>query len=201
MKDVIVLGAGSHTRSMLGLLDNCGYKSKFIVDINSSENTNEKINNISVVAKDFTDETSPRILSIGENSIRETYFLKETNIMSQNLIHSSAYLSPSVTLGYSNQVFMNVILNENVCIGDNNIINTGAIIEHETNIGSHNHISIGSVIAGRVKIGSRCLIGANSTVIDKVRICSDVIIGAGSVVIKDIEEAGTYVGNPLRRVK
>jgi acetyltransferase-like isoleucine patch superfamily enzyme len=46
-----------------------------------------------------------------------------------------------------------------------------------------------------------CLIGAGAVILDKLSICNNVIIGAGSVVIRDINDAGTYVGNPIRRIK
>lgn len=49
-------------------------------------------------------------------------------------------------------------------------------------------------------IGSRVSIGSNSSILP-VRICDDVVIGAGSVVTCDITEAGTYVGNPARRLR
>ena len=49
-------------------------------------------------------------------------------------------------------------------------------------------------------IGNNVLIGSNSTILP-VKITDDVVIGAGSVVVNDIEESGTYVGNPLRRIE
>jgi len=36
---------------------------------------------------------------------------------------------------------------------------------------------------------------------DKLSICDNTIVGAGSVVIRDINDPGTYVGNPARRIK
>ena len=48
-------------------------------------------------------------------------------------------------------------------------------------------------------IGNRVSIGSNSTLMP-VRIVDDVVIGAGSVVTKDIMVAGTYAGNPARRL-
>ncbi len=48
-------------------------------------------------------------------------------------------------------------------------------------------------------IGNRVSIGTNATIMP-VKICDDVVIGAGSVVTKDITEAGTYAGNPARRM-
>jgi acetyltransferase-like isoleucine patch superfamily enzyme len=46
-----------------------------------------------------------------------------------------------------------------------------------------------------------CLIGAGAVILDKLSICDNVIIGAGSVVTRDINDAGTYVGSPAKRVK
>ncbi|MFM7168035.1 MAG: acyltransferase [Planctomycetaceae bacterium] len=50
------------------------------------------------------------------------------------------------------------------------------------------------------EIGDRVSIGSNATILP-VRICSDVVIGAGSVVTRDITTAGTYAGNPARKLR
>lgn len=44
-------------------------------------------------------------------------------------------------------------------------------------------------------IGNHVSIGSNATILP-VRICDHVVIGAGAVVTKDINEPGTYAGNP-----
>ena len=49
-------------------------------------------------------------------------------------------------------------------------------------------------------IGDRVSIGSNATILP-VSICNDVVVGAGAVVTKDISEAGTYAGNPARKMK
>lgn len=49
------------------------------------------------------------------------------------------------------------------------------------------------------KIGNHVSIGSNATILP-VTICDHVIIGAGAVVTRDILEAGTYAGNPARRI-
>jgi len=48
-------------------------------------------------------------------------------------------------------------------------------------------------------VGNGVSIGSNATILP-VRIADDVVIGAGAVVTKDIAEAGTYAGNPARRL-
>ena len=49
-------------------------------------------------------------------------------------------------------------------------------------------------------IGNRVSIGSNATILP-VRIVDDVVIGAGAVVTRDISAAGTYAGNPARRIE
>lgn len=51
----------------------------------------------------------------------------------------------------------------------------------------------------KTKIGNKVYIGSNATILP-VSICDDVVIGAGAVVTKNIEEPGTYVGNPARKL-
>ena len=48
-------------------------------------------------------------------------------------------------------------------------------------------------------IGDRVSIGSNATILP-VNVCDDVVIGAGAVVTRDISQAGTYAGNPARRI-
>ena len=49
-------------------------------------------------------------------------------------------------------------------------------------------------------IGDHVSIGSNATILP-VKIASYVVIGAGSVVTNDINEPGTYVGNPAKKIK
>jgi acetyltransferase-like isoleucine patch superfamily enzyme len=48
-------------------------------------------------------------------------------------------------------------------------------------------------------IGNRVSIGSNATILP-VHIADNVVIGAGSVVTSDITVAGSYAGNPARRL-
>ncbi len=50
------------------------------------------------------------------------------------------------------------------------------------------------------RIGNHVSIGSNATLLP-VSICDNVVIGAGALVTKDITEAGTYAGNPARRIQ
>jgi UDP-N-acetylbacillosamine N-acetyltransferase len=202
---IAIIGAGGHTRSSINLLLNyfdshdIGIYDDFFV----KDSKQEIISSIPLMGNiDDIKLNQGVFLSIGDNSLRKKYFLKfKDQIIKNTIFHSDSLQEKNVKLGISNQIFAHSYINSQVTIGDNNIINTGAILEHELALGNHNHISVGVKICGRSTIGNMCLIGAGAVVVDKISICDNVIIGAGSVVIRDIEDAGTYVGNPAKRIK
>lgn len=38
-------------------------------------------------------------------------------------------------------------------------------------------------------------------IIQGIKVAAETVIGAGAVVVKDIEEKGTWVGSPAKRIK
>jgi serine acetyltransferase len=42
--------------------------------------------------------------------------------------------------------------------------------------------------------------GTNSSVREKIKISNDVIVGMNAAVVKNIEESGTYVGVPVKKI-
>lgn len=198
-----MFGAGGHARSLMSLLTDAEFKIYGIYDDSYNPDVKEFINSIEIVGDISSYNSTKRIvLAFGDNHKRRKLFLNHCNDLYQNTIcHKKSLVDGTVSFGQSNFVFANSVINVNVKIGDNNIINTGAIIEHEVKIGSHNHMSVGSIICGRSSIGNNCFLGAGSVIIDKINICDGVTIGAGAVVTKSIDESGTYVGIPAKKIK
>lgn len=141
-------------------------------------------------------------VAIGNSRIREKYLtmLKEAGASIAILIHPRCMLGARVTLGEGTAVMAGAVINPDARIGEGVIINTAASVDHDNVIGDYCHISVGSHLAGTVEIGEHTMIGAGATVINNVKICSNCMLGAGAVVVKDIEEQGTYVGVPARKL-
>jgi len=198
-----ILGAGGHTRSLINIIDPDIYELIGIFDDSFDPQLEEEIFGIKVIGT-LTDipDNCELLISYGDLKRRfEIYKKFEKQKANSNLAHKSSLIHPYVSLGKSNQIFSNVVINSGAHIGDFNILNTSCTIEHEVKIGNYNHISVGSIICGRTQIGNHCFIGAGATIIDKLSICDNVIIGANSVAVSDIDEPGTYVGNPIRKIK
>ena len=85
-------------------------------------------------------------------------------------------------------------------MGKGVIINTAATVDHDCKISDYVHVAVGAHLAGNVEVGSGTWIGAGAVVSNNIHICENVTVGAGAVVVSDIEERGTYVGVPARKV-
>ena len=86
------------------------------------------------------------------------------------------------------------VIRKGVCIGSHCNIGHNVIINQNTFLTTH------ICIAGSAIIGENCWFGVGSMVCDHVKITNGVRVGAGSVVTKDINEPGTYVGVPAKKI-
>ena len=85
-------------------------------------------------------------------------------------------------------------------IQQGSIIDGYPILGHDDEIGDYNTLYPGVLLSGDVHLKTETEIGTGSQIIQGLHITDEVIMGAGSTVIEDINEAGTYVGVPVRRV-
>lgn len=141
-------------------------------------------------------------VAIGDNALRNKLYNKaftNGNAIS-TLIHPKANVSELAEVKSGTLICAGAIINPLAEIGKGVIINSGAVIEHECRIGNFTHIAPGAVLTGNVNVGELCFIGANAVVKQGITICSNVTIGMGAVVTKDINEPGTYVGAPARKL-
>lgn len=80
-------------------------------------------------------------------------------------------------------------------------VNLACTIGHDSKIGAFSTISPGVNVSGNVTIKENTFLGTNATILENVTIVSNAIIGAGAVVSKDLNESGTYVGIPAKKIK
>jgi len=136
------------------------------------------------------------IFAIGRNADR-----KKCNRQGMvSIVHPAAFVSQGSQVGRGSYIGPKATIIAGAKISTGCIINTSAIVEHDCWIGPWCHISPGAVLCGNVTIGEGCWIGANATIREGRTIAPWSIVGCGSTVIRDIEEAGTYVGSPVRRL-
>lgn len=199
-KKVIIIGAGGHGKviadiiiasqdTMIGFLDDRSEKGSLV--------SGYPVLGTSSDCALFPDCSF--VIAIGVNQIREA-MAKRYHLKWYTAIHPSAILGSDVQVGEGTVIMANAVINASAVIGKHCIINTGAVIEHDNVIEDYAHISPHATLCGTVRIGKLTHIGAGAIIKNNCCVPADCTIGAGGVVIKDIQEAGTYVGIPVRRI-
>lgn len=142
-------------------------------------------------------------LAIGNPKIRERLMkqYQERGVHLATLIHPNAVVGIHVKIGVGTILMAGAVVNPDTELGEGVIINTGATVDHDNRIADYAHVSVGAHLAGTVSVGMRTWIGAGAVVRNNIAICADVMVGAGATVIRNIEEIGTYVGVPARKIK
>lgn len=143
----------------------------------------------------------PVLVTVGDNSLRrhlqESAEAEGAEIGSFIADASSHFANPP---GVGSVILAGAIINAGAIIDRGVILNSGSIVEHDCQIGAFAHLSPGATIAGGARIGAGSWIGMHAAVLPGVVISANVILGAGSVAIRDLDEPGTYVGAPARRI-
>lgn len=194
-KDIYIYGASGHGLVVSDIALACGYEN--IIFIDDGDNLYQSFEDI----KD--NSYIPIVFGIGDNQIRKKLFQKVINndFKVISLIHPSAIVSTSVTIGIGSVIMPNVVINSKSVIGKGTILNSSSVIEHENIIEDFVHISPNVALAGSVTIKENTHIGIGSIVIQGLSIGSSCIVGAGSVIVKNIEDNKLCFGNPCKIIK
>jgi len=124
---------------------------------------------------------------------------KETKYFT--FIHPTTIIGDDVEVGEGSFIGAYSILTTNIKLGKHSLLNRSCHIGHDCVVGNFISMMPGSILSGNVTIKDNVYIGTNSSVREQISICNDVTIGLNSGVVKDINESGTYVGSPLKKIK
>ncbi len=204
MKSFVIYGAGGHGKVIVETLKAAHLDfSAVIDDAKTTKLFDKKATTLKLFLKTNINahKNYKIIIAIGDNKKREEIHKQLTQLEFElpTIIHPSACVAKSATIGKGVVVLANASIGADAKIGDGAIINTGSIIEHDCKVGAFSHIAPGAVLCGGVKIGKNTLIGARSVVIEGKSVGNSCLIGAGSVVIDSIDNNKKVVGNPAKR--
>ena len=140
------------------------------------------------------------IVAIGDNRARSRCFgsALECGLLLTALVHTTAVVAPSASIGRGTVVMPGVIVNAGAVIGENCIINSGAIIEHDCRIEAHAHLSPGVVLGGGVSVGQFAHVGIGAVVLPGALVGEESVVGAGAVVLREVSPRSTVVGVPAK---
>ena len=189
MKEIIILGAGGHCRSLIDVIE-IENRFKIAGIIDNELRIGDKVLGYEVIGND-NDLKSLRkkykyaIIGVGQiktAKIRIKLFnlLKSLDFILPVIISPRAYVSKYAFIDEGSVIMHDVLVNVNVKIGKNCIINTKALIEHDVIIEDNSHISTGAIVNGGTIVKKNAFFGSNA--VSKEYIEIDTFVKAGSLV-------------------
>lgn len=137
------------------------------------------------------------IIGFTDQKLRAKYraLMEGNGALATNVIHPTAVISKSATIGNGNYIAAYSIISSEAKIGDHNIVNLSVTLGHNTVIGNNNIFNPGARISGCVEIQDRCLFGANSFVYQGIKVCSDCMTDAMTYLNQDLQEPSMCTSN------
>ncbi len=117
-----------------------------------------------------------------------------------NLLHPSVVFGSGVSLGRGNIICAGSIVSTEACLQNFITINPQCGIGHESTLYGYSTLYWGVHLGGNTIIGEGCELGTHSCVLQGLQLAGNVVLGAGAVAVKSIEECGTFVGIPARKI-
>tara|TARA_B100000674_G_C37981726_1_gene982828 strand:- start:2681 stop:3280 length:600 start_codon:yes stop_codon:yes gene_type:complete len=192
MKNLLLIGCGGHSRSLIELIETTSDWQIFGL-VGLPEQVGRTVFGYSVLCCDqdlpaMIAECSSAVLAIGQltdstSRVRLANYLQHLGFKFPVLTSPHAIVSRHALLGRGTVVGHGAIVNAGAVVGDHCIINSRALIEHDVKIGNHCHVSTGALVNGGVSVGSESFIGSGAMIRDNLSLPSFTVIGAGKRVM------------------
>lgn len=207
---IILLGGGGHCKACIDVIEQEG-RFEILGITDKAEKIGQTMAGVPVIG---TDQDLPELQKTCNNflitvghiqspAIRIKLFelLKSLGAQLPVIISPHAVVSSKATIGEGSIIMHQAVINTEAMVGRNCIINTGALVEHESLVGDHTHVSTYAILNGQCSVGSSCFIGSRTIMSNNTSVPDNTLIAAGSVILRSLDKSGTYIGNPLRKIK
>lgn len=206
-KKLYITGTGGFAREVLCLIkdlhpeENLNQWVSFLTP--DHENPKSELMGINIVKESEVDTTNAQVIvAIGDPYLRKKIVEKQKSGTSfPTVIHPKATVSSWVELAEGCVVTAGTVLTCNIKVGKHAHFNLNSTVGHDCQIADYFTAAPGVNISGDCQFGNFVNLGTNSAVKQGVNITSDTVVGMGGTVVKNLEEAGVYVGVPVKRIK
>jgi sugar O-acyltransferase (sialic acid O-acetyltransferase NeuD family) len=207
---VIVVGAGAHARSILGVLADIGCHIEGLVADGSEPGTLFAgaellggLADVSDLCKNLPEVSW--VMAIGDNYHR-LRIMREMKAACPGaifppLVHPSCVIATDVVLESGAVVMPGAVIMAACHLGECSLVNTRSSLDHESSLGAGASLAPGVITAGRVTIGSRSFVAIGSTVSQGISVGDDSVIGAGSLLLQDVPDHSVAYGRPAKIIR
>lgn len=209
MKDLYIIGAGGFGREVAWLVERINaiapvWNLKGFIDDNETlwGTTEDDYPILGGTQYLMEQENAYAVCAVGASATRKRIIEKfhGSSVRFATLIDPSVLISKRVNIGEGSVICAGTIVTVDVEIGNHVIINLDCTIGHDARVNDFVTLYPSVNVSGNTVLGECTELGTGMQIIQGKKVAPGTIIGAGSVVVKNIEESGTYIGVPARRM-
>ena len=163
MKSLLILGAGGFGHMIQETAKLLGYEKAVFLD--------DAVRDPDVVGKccdyeSFLGQYDTAVAALGDNNMRLhwTEKLMEAGYDVPAIIHPSAVVSPSASVGKGSFIMQRAIVNTHTVVEHGVLINSGAVVDHDSYVERGAHIGLGSVVKANCRIASKVKVEAGEVI-------------------------------------
>lgn len=199
--DIALIGSGGHAKVVIATARAAGLNVTAVYDDDTAR-IGKTVLDAPIVGPvaELVENPRPAVIAIGSNGVRQR-LSSELELPWRTVVHPSAVVHESVSLGDGTVVFANVVVQPDTRIGAHAILNTACSVDHDCAIGDWVHIAPGVRLCGTVTVGPGTLLGVGSAAIPGVSIGSWCTIGGGATVVRDLPDGCVALGTPATPVE
>lgn len=210
MKDLYIIGAGGFGREVAWLVERINeitptWNIKGFIDDNESlwgckEDAYNVVGDCEYLK---TLGKVHAVCAVGSARVRKIIIdkLANSSVIFATLIDPTVIISKRTEIGEGTIICAGTIITVDIRIGNHVIINLDCTLGHDDIIEDFVTIYPSVNVSGNVTVGECSELGTGMQIIQGKSIAQNTIIGAGAVVVKDLNESGTYVGSPAKKIK
>ena len=208
MKDLYIIGAGGFAREVAWAVRRinqvrptwnlCGF-----ID-NNEDMLGQVLDGIEVKGNDdylCSLKNAYCVCAVGSANERKRIVSNLHDVKFASIIDPSVRISSTTSIGEDTIICGGTIITVDGKIGNHVIANLNCTIGHDVVIDDFVTLYPGVNVSVNVHLGECVELGTGSQIIQGLNVKNNTIVGAGGVIVKDIEESGTYVGVPVKRIK
>lgn len=209
MKDLYIIGAGGFGREVAWCVERINavspkWKIKGFIDDNETKWGAKEDEYFVLGGCEYLKQQKGAyaVCAVGNAKVRRRIIekLSGSGVQFATIIDPSVIFSKRISIGEGTIICAGTIATVDISIGKHVIINLDCTLGHDDVIEDFVTIYPSVNVSGNVSIGECCELGTGTQVIQGKKIVKKTIVGAGAVVIRDINESGTYVGSPARKM-
>ena len=206
MVPLVVLGATEFSAEIADVAQDGGYEITAFVENEVPERAGRSLHGIPVL---WIDEAARKLAAThvavcGLGTTRRSRFTEQAaaaGFRFASIVHPTAHVSRTATLGEGTIVGPGAIIGAHTTIGRHVIANRGTLVGHHSVVGDHVSLQSGANVAGLCKIGDATYVGMGALILNTISVGSNSVVAAGAVVTRAVPDNVLVMGIPAVIVK